>query len=87
MRVNIYSATLSDLLIVEHVHIQFIMKMKLLGTLPSIVGILVTNSITFKQCHLYIRLVHLDVEVRTEELLAPALLCHKEPARAFKAPY
>ena len=26
------------------------------------------------------RLVHLDVEVRSEELLAPALLCHKEPA-------
>ena len=34
-----------------------------------------------------IRLVHLDVEVRSEELLAPALLCHKEPARASKAPY
>ena len=33
------------------------------------------------------RLVHLDVEVRSEELLAPALLCHKEPARASKAPY
>ena len=32
------------------------------------------------------RLVHLDVEVRSEELLAPALLCHKEPARASKAP-
>ena len=26
------------------------------------------------------RLVHLDVEVSSEELLAPALLCHKEPA-------
>ena len=35
---------------------------------------------------MYIRLVHLDVEVRSEELLAPALLCHKEPARASKAP-
>ena len=34
-----------------------------------------------------IRVVHLDVEVRSEELLAPALLCNKEPARASKAPY
>ena len=25
-------------------------------------------------------MVHLDVEDRSEELLAPALLCHKEPA-------
>ena len=33
------------------------------------------------------RVVHLDVEVRSEELLAPALLCHKERARASKAPY
>ena len=33
------------------------------------------------------RLVHLDVEEWSEELLAPALLCHKEPARASKAPY
>ena len=32
------------------------------------------------------RVVHLDVEVRSDELLAPALLCHKEPARASKAP-
>ena len=32
------------------------------------------------------RVLHLDVEVRSEELLAPALLCHKEPARASKAP-
>ena len=31
--------------------------------------------------------LHLDVEERSEELLAPALLCHKEPARASKAPY
>ena len=30
------------------------------------------------------RLVHLDVEVRSEELLAPALLCHKEPARPMR---
>ena len=35
----------------------------------------------------YNRVVHLDVEEKTEELLTPALLCHKEPARAFKAPY
>ena len=28
------------------------------------------------------RLVHLDFEVRSEELLAPALLCHKEPVRS-----
>ena len=27
-------------------------------------------------------MVHLDVEVRSKELLAPALLCHKEVARA-----
>ena len=33
------------------------------------------------------RRVHLDVEVRSQELLAPALLCHKEPARASEAPY
>ena len=33
------------------------------------------------------RLVHLDVEEWSEELLAPALLCHKEPARASKARY
>ena len=39
------------------------------------------------QSPFYIRLVHLDVEVRPEEWLAPALLCHKEPARASKAPY
>ena len=26
-----------------------------------------------------VRVVHLDVEVRSEELLTPALLCHKEP--------
>ena len=32
-------------------------------------------------------MVHLDVEEKTEELLTPALLCHKEPARASKAPY
>ena len=25
--------------------------------------------------------------IKSEELLAPALLCHKEPARASKAPY
>ena len=31
------------------------------------------------------RVLHLDVEERSEELLAPALLCHKEPARASKA--
>ena len=43
----------------------------------------------FKKCDLYnsSRLVHLDVEVRSEDLLALALLCHKEPARASKAPY
>ena len=35
----------------------------------------------------YNRVVHLDVEEKTEELLTPALLCHKEPARASKAPY
>ena len=29
-----------------------------------------------------IRLVHLDVEDTSEELLSPALLCHKEPARS-----
>ena len=34
-------------------------------------------------CSVVGRLVHLDVEVRSEELLAPALLCHKEPARAL----
>ena len=33
------------------------------------------------------RVLHLDVEERSEELQAPALLCHKEPARAYKAPY
>ena len=33
------------------------------------------------------RVVHLDVEECSEELLTPALLCHKEPARASKAPY
>ena len=33
------------------------------------------------------RVVQLDVEEWSEELLAPALLCHKEPARASKAPY
>ena len=32
--------------------------------------------------NIHLRLVHLHVEVRSEELLAPALLCHKEPARA-----
>ena len=32
------------------------------------------------------RVLHLDVEVRSEEFLAPALLCHKEQAQAFKAP-
>ena len=32
------------------------------------------------------RLVHLDVEDRSEELLAPALLCHKEPARHIQSP-
>ena len=32
------------------------------------------------------RLVHLDVEVRSEELLAPVLLCHKEPARERNTP-
>ena len=31
------------------------------------------------------RMVHLHVEEWSEELLAPALLCHKEPARASKA--
>ena len=30
---------------------------------------------------------HLDVEVRSEELPAPVLLCHKEPARASEDPY
>ena len=34
-----------------------------------------------------VRVVHLDVEEWSEELLTPALLCHKEPARASKAPY
>ena len=33
------------------------------------------------------RVVHLDVEEWSEELLTPALLCHKEPAQASKAPY
>ena len=33
------------------------------------------------------RLVHLDVEECSEELLAPAVLYHKEPARASKASY
>ena len=33
------------------------------------------------------RVLHLDVEEWSEELLTPALLCHKEPARASKAPY
>ena len=33
------------------------------------------------------RVLHLDVEVRSEELLMQALLCHKEPARTSKAPY
>ena len=32
------------------------------------------------------RVVHLDVEDRSEELLAPALLCHKEPARRIQSP-
>ena len=35
---------------------------------------------------LRIRLVHLDVEDSSEELLAPALLCHKEPARRIQSP-
>ena len=35
----------------------------------------------------YSRVLHLDVEVRSEELLTPALLCHKEPARASKTNY
>ena len=33
------------------------------------------------------RVLHLDVEEWSEDLLTPALLCHKEPARASKAPY
>ena len=32
------------------------------------------------------RVVHLDVEDTSEELLAPALLCHKEPARRIQSP-
>ena len=35
--------------------------------------------------HTY-RLVHLDVEDQVDELLAPALLCHKEPARRIQSP-
>ena len=34
----------------------------------------------------YTRLVHLHVEDTSEELLAPALLCHKEPARRIQSP-
>ena len=30
--------------------------------------------------------VHLDVEDTSEELLTPALLCHKEPARSKQRP-
>ena len=37
-----------------------------------------------EQSTVLIRLVHLHVEVRSEELLAPALLCHKEPARRIQ---
>ena len=32
------------------------------------------------------RLVHLDVEDQVEEMLEPALLCHKEPARRIQSP-
>ena len=32
------------------------------------------------------KVLHLDVEERFEELLAPALLCHKEPARRIQSP-
>ena len=39
------------------------------------------------RCLAEIRVLKLGVEVRSEELLAPALLCHKEPARVSKAPY
>ena len=34
---------------------------------------------------LLVRVLHLDVEERSEELLAPALLCHKEPARRIQS--
>ena len=43
----------------------------------------ISSVITQHQDHqLLTRLVHLDVEDISEELLVPALLCHKEPARA-----
>ena len=32
------------------------------------------------------RLVHLDIEDTSEVLLAPALLCHKGPARRIQSP-
>ena len=32
-----------------------------------------------------LRVLHLDFEERSEELLAPALLCHKEPARRIQS--
>ena len=32
------------------------------------------------------RLVHLDVEDTSEEFLAPALLCHKEPGPRIQSP-
>ena len=35
-----------------------------------------------ESANINIRLVHLDVEDTSEELLAPAILCHKEPARS-----
>ena len=50
-------------------------------------SILLTKLGTVSFTSTHSRVLHLDVEVRSEELLTPALLCHKEPARASNAPY
>ena len=54
-------------------------KMLLLSALVKYFNM--RNNLNFS-----IRVVHLDVEVSSEELLAPAILCHKEPARRIQSP-
>ena len=47
---------------------------------------IITTQSRQRYSQLQFRLVHLDVEDTSEELLAPALLCHKEPARRIQSP-